>query len=362
MKIAMLHKTLPFGRITRGGGVDHQIHSLANALVERGHRVTIHSLDPAPPEARYEVKPLAVPPIFLRSKVLYQYALGWFFRQADLGDPDVLHAHGDDHFLGGSRPLVRTFYGTNLDEARWARTWKRRVGCLLHAPLEALSAAKADVAVGISRATMRRLPFVRGVIPCGVDLRRFRPGRAKSPIPAVLFVGGLDDRKRGRLLLEAFARTIRPALPAAELWIVTADLPVDRPGVRWFGRLATQDIIRLFQEAWVYASPSSYEGFGVPSIEAMACGTPVVSTPNPGAREVLVEGAFGVLAPAPRFGRAVLELLGDAARRESLAERGLARAREFSFDEVAARYEDAYRLAIRRAGLRHGRHPRTGEA
>ena len=346
----MLHKTLPFSRVTRGGGVDWVIHGLANALVERGHRVRIHSLDAAPPGALYEVAPLAVPPAFLRRRVLYQYALGWYFRGVDASGFDVVHAHGDDHFLGRGRPLVRTFYGTSLDEARFARTWKRRLGCLANVPLEAVSAAKAHVAVGISEATVRRLPFVEEVIPVGVDLRRFAPGGVRSDAPSILFVGGLHDRKRGAHLLSAFARRVRPSMPAAELWMVTADDPVPAEGVRWFRNLSGDELVHLFRSAWVYASASVYEGFGVPYVEAMACGTPVVTPTNPGAREVLRDGADGVLVGTAGLAGAIADLLADRARREDLAARGLARSRDFSLERVAERYEDAYRRAIGRAG------------
>ena len=57
-------------------------------------------------------------------------------------------------------------------------------------------------------------------------------------------------------------------------------------------------LIELYQQAWLFCLPSSYEGFGVPYIEAMSCGTPVVATPNAGAREVLEEMAGGTLPEA----------------------------------------------------------------
>jgi glycosyltransferase involved in cell wall biosynthesis len=90
----------------------------------------------------------------------------------------------------------------------------------------------------------------------------------------------------------------------------------------------------------VYASPSTYEGFGLPYLEAMACGTVVVATRNPGSLEVLGDGEYGLMPSDEAFGTAVAELLGDEALRVTLCGRGLRRAGEFSLEAMIERYED----------------------
>jgi phosphatidylinositol alpha-mannosyltransferase len=69
----------------------------------------------------------------------------------------------------------------------------------------------------------------------------------------------------------------------------------------------------------------------------------VVATPNVGARYVLDDGRAGVLVELPGIGRALVELLGDSARRERMRAAGLARAREFALSSVVDRYEAIYR-------------------
>ena len=95
----------------------------------------------------------------------------------------------------------------------------------------------------------------------------------------------------------------------------------------------------LYRRAWLCVSPSSYEGFGLPYIEAMACGTAVVATPNPGSREVLGDAHPACLPADEAFGQTVLELLANERARRALEVDGLARARRFSLSTMLDRYE-----------------------
>jgi glycosyltransferase involved in cell wall biosynthesis len=138
-----------------------------------------------------------------------------------------------------------------------------------------------------------------------------------------------------------FVREVRPHLPDAEL-IMVSDADVGLPGVRWVGRVSKERLIELYQSSWVFCSTSTYEGFGVPYIEAMAAGTAVVSTRNPGAREVLLDGAYGELASDAELAATLRAMLSDETRRRSFARNGLARAASFTWDAVAAQYEAVY--------------------
>jgi glycosyltransferase involved in cell wall biosynthesis len=209
-------------------------------------------------------------------------------------------------------------------------------------PFEVVSSVRARRSVAVSRYTSRHFPRVVDVIPNGVDTSLFRPGGPKSARPSVLAVGHrLRDRKRLDLLLEVFLTAVRPRLPEAELWLV-CDEKVEAAGVRSFSTLLGEDLARLYREAWVFCLPSSYEGFGRPYIEALASGTAVVATPNPGALEVLGEGSHGILVEPSELGAALAGLLEDGQRRADLQERGLARAQAYAWDRVADRYEEIY--------------------
>jgi glycosyltransferase involved in cell wall biosynthesis len=204
---------------------------------------------------------------------------------------------------------------------------------------ELLTALISRGVIAVSDNTTRDNPFIAQVIPHGVDENIFTPWPAdKTPEPSVLFVGALDGRKRGRFLLDAFLKTIRPAHPDATLTIVGGAGPT-HPGVRFVTGVSDAELAALYRRAWVYASPSTYEGFGLPYLEAMACGTPVVASENPGSLDVLGAGRCGVLPTDDEFAATVAALLGDEGRRAELSAAGLQRASQFTLTRMLESYE-----------------------
>lgn len=133
------------------------------------------------------------------------------------------------------------------------------------------------------------------------------------------------------------------------------------PGVEVLGRVTDDELADRYRRAWVFCLPSTYEGFGVPYIEALASGTPVVASPNPGAREVLGGGDYGLLVADDELGQELVALLANAERRADLSTRGITRARSYSWDVVAGRYEELYQAVIRARAARQ-RAPRGSGA
>jgi phosphatidyl-myo-inositol alpha-mannosyltransferase len=348
MRIAMIGRALP--RLQYAGGVSGQMHSLASALVRRGHEVTAFALNPPGEPVDYQYQKIPAPKVVMTHPKAALYLAPLWVSSLPLDHFDIVHTHGDDHFLSTRRPVVRTFYGTAWAEAQHSLNLKQRLYHLSMVPLERISERRATMLVAISKSTQQQLSRPSTIIPCGYDPAVFSPQGEKSAEPSILFVGDLGTRKRGDLLLREFTQRVLPVVPTAELWMVTTDR-VTAPGVRWFGRVTTSALAQLYSTSWVFCLPSTYEGFGVPYLEAMASGTVAVGTPNGGAEEVLAEDA-GCLVTEHDLAAGLVRLLGDANGRAVLAARGLERAKTYEISRVAAQYEMLYEQLVATAPFR----------
>ena len=341
LRIAMISYYLPSESKI---GVGYQVHALAEELVRRGHTVDVFS--PCAPVEGARYGHVHVP----LSGPLRTFRFAFAMRRKDLSSYDVLHAHGEDYWMWRRRvPMhVRTLHGSCFEEALRIRGVKEKARMILLGFTEVLASLVADRTVLISPKTRRWTPWVRTVIPNGVDPERFAAPQPKAERPTVLFVGTWKGRKRGAELAEAFARDVRPRVPDAELRMVSQDAPTELPdGITALGRLGDDELAREYGRAWVFCLPSSYEGFGIPYAEAMTAGLPVVATPNVGARFVTDEGAVGELVELPEVGTALADLLGDPERRQELSELGRRRAQLFDLASVVSAYERVYRSGER---------------
>jgi len=340
-RVLMFHTTLPEpGR--KLGGVEVAVHRLSNALVQLGVPVTVASLTDAPADARYAHRRLFARRGWLRDTRLGRLvALPALLNGLDTSDADVVHFHGDDWFtVRRPRPTVRTLYGTALREAQHATRPQRKALQYLLFGAERLSKrlATTTVALGGDVAEVHRLTQVIG---CGVDDAVFMPG-TKSARPRVLYVGLWEGRKRGRWLYEQFVQHVAPARPDVELHFIADREPPAHAQVRYEHFPSDAALARAYREAWVFALPSTYEGFGIPYLESMASGTTVLATPNPGASELLADGRFGVLSDDASYASALLALLDDSERRARFEAAGLARSRAYAWSEIARAYRDVY--------------------
>jgi glycosyltransferase involved in cell wall biosynthesis len=274
-----------------------------------------------------------------RDAVWYPFALGRR-RNADL-----LHCPTYRGPVRSALPLVVTVHDLGvLRHPRAFNRWSRLYGPRVVPRV--LAAARRVIAV--SEFTKRELIELLQVpedkirvVPNGVD-GTFTPDGPAEEGEYVLAVGTLEPRKNLPRLVEATRRS------GVELRVVGArgwgGVEVGGDGVRWLGEVSDSELAQLYRGARCVAYPSLYEGFGIPVLEAMACGAPVVTSRGTAMEEV-ADGAAVLVDPndpaelAAGIDRATAE-------RDVLVARGLERARAFRWDAVAEATVAVYREAV----------------
>lgn len=181
------------------------------------------------------------------------------------------------------------------------------------------------------------------VLSPGVDLETLQPGE-KSPIPMVLYLGRLKAYKSVDTLIRAFA-SLSKQVPASRLVIagdgeerhnleeLTNQLGMQEK-VHFLGKVSEQQKVRLLQQAWVFANPSMIEGWGITSIEAAACGTPVVASDVPGLRDSVQNPHTGFLVPygkAEAMAERIEEIIVNEELRSFMNEQARQWARRFDW-------------------------------
>ncbi len=192
-------------------------------------------------------------------------------------------------------------------------------------------------------------------IPDGVD-SRFTPSDVLSPDSrTVLYVGRMDPYKNVPGLVRAFSEVLRTGVPDARLKVVgprdqrypEASELASRLGiessVEWAGYLTDAQLLEAYRQATVLALPSFYEGFGLPVVEAMACGTPVVCSNVASLPEVAGDAAIMVdPEDCAELAGALRHVLTDGGLRADLRDKGLKRAAKFSWRRTAELTLEAY--------------------
>jgi glycosyltransferase involved in cell wall biosynthesis len=318
------------------------------------HRLARRPLSPAPnvSETRIEAEPNSLWPIL------------WPDRYASFKDIDLFHgAHNILPRHIPCRSVVTVHDVLPLDHPKWAFVrWSQRFKRIYYVRAQWRALREATRLIVTTSAMADRLeklcPGVHRrlhIIPLGVN-RRFRPPPERAAVrdriaeltrhraPYFLVVGQFAPHKRHRLALAAFAQYVPRPWRLIFVQRQTRRSPLQRLAhslgvgdrVSWFPHLETDDLIALYQGADGLLQPSLYEGFGLPLLEAMACGCPVVATDMPIFREVLGDaGLFVADDSAIGFGHALAALVKSAAWRVDLSEAGIQRARGFSWDRCA---------------------------
>jgi len=182
------------------------------------------------------------------------------------------------------------------------------------------------------------------VVPLAIDHTVFGPGR-DEPEPFVLYPARPWPHKNHARLFEAFA-SLRQTRPRLRLLLTGGGherLGALPEGIESLGTVSTSALASLYRRAACLVFPSLYEGFGLPPLEAMACGCPVAAS-NAGAIPEVCGDAAVYFDPTDV--EAMVSAMVEAdGRRDALRAKGFARAALFTWDSAATRHEDVYRAA-----------------
>jgi len=285
---------------------------------------------------------------------------------------DVWHAPHYTLPLRLSRPAVVTVHDlTFFDHPEW----HQRAKVAFFRPMTRAATIRAAVVVAVSGVTARRLEEVLSppgpvvTIPHGVDHVRFCPGPLGDPgdlaalaslgvrPPYVAFVGTMEPRKAVPAVVDAFAR-LAPGRPGLRLVLAGRDgwgteavrAAVAGSGVatrvvrlRW---VPDEALPALLRQAEAVAYPSLEEGFGLPALEALACGAPLVTSVGSPMAELAGEAALAVPpGDAAALAVALEKLLDDPGLRDRLRAAGPEAAESYTWEASASRHLEAYRLA-----------------
>lgn len=356
----------------RGAGIHWYIHNLLLnlALTAQENRYTVFLNDRRfPPHPALILKtsrlPTAQPLVRIGWEQLVQPFVLW---QEKI---DLLHSLAFVTPLISPCPAVVTIY--DLSFILFPRSF--RYGRRLYLALfTRLSARKARRIITISESTKRDVvrwwdvpPEKIDVVYCGVD-RAFHPlpekevafFRQKRGLPErfILFVGTIEPRKNVARLIEAYSllgdRHIKLVIGGARGWLYKeVFFRLEELGltgdVLFPGYIPYEELPLWYNAAELFVYPSLYEGFGLPPLEAMACGTPVITSNVSSLPEVVGEAGLAVdPTDSKGLAEAIHQVLGDETLRQSMRERGLSRAGRFSWAQTARATVEVYQRALGR--------------
>jgi len=355
----------------RGAGIHRYIQALLEHLPQvSSHRFSAYVGDP-------RVRPEEWPGLEVRKAPFTTTRPPLRILWEQLLQPPTLLRDGADliHGMAYALPLLCPTASVvtvhDLSFLRFPRAFKRGNRIYLSVATR-LAVARADAVIAVSRHTARDLERLLGVpperihvVPNGVD-GRFRPlsrreverfrHRRGLPERFILYVGTIEPRKNLETLVRAYAELLRQDPRAAIPLIIAGGRGWYYEGVfALVERLRLETVIRFpgfidhrelplwYNAATLFVFPSLYEGFGLPVLEAMACGTPVVASNASSLPEVVGEAGL-LVEPCDVEGLAesMRRVLMDTGLREELCARGRARASEYSWHATAMQTTAVY--------------------
>ncbi|HTH23505.1 MAG TPA: glycosyltransferase family 1 protein [Vicinamibacterales bacterium] len=359
MRIVFDGTTLTPGRTGVGYYTEHLLQHLAREVVNTGDELVVVSNKPIDTQA-----PLP-PHVRVHDGHRFPIRIGWMQLRAQRAlealRPDVAHFTNGMIPIGSPVATVVTVHDMSLRLYPNCHPVRR---LLLNRPLMHVAIRQASSIVTVSNSARRDLLRLHGVAPDRVAVVHeaaspaFRPiadrewlenVRARYALPRqfMLYVGTIEPRKNLSRLMSAFADARKAGIPHHLVCVgpygwSSRNLAghIERLGIQdvvhFTGYVPFEHLPAIYNLGEFFAFPSLYEGFGLPVVEAMACGIPVLTSTTSSLGEIAGDAAETIdPADTDAIADAIVRLASDQDLRRDRAERGLRRARSFSWAQTA---------------------------
>lgn len=348
------------------GGAEVYIHELAKRWVKMGHEVTLFCGNDGH-SARREV--IGGVNIIRRGGffMVYIWAFAYYtFRlkgkydviiDSENGIPFFTPLYAKEEKFLLIHHVHQDIFQVNLKPPlSWMGAFlEKRLMPIVYRNTEVITVSPSSKADILDHHLTEKEPYV---IYNGVDLRKYAPG-VKSKRPMVLYLGRIRTHKSLPIFVYA-AKKVLKTMPKVRFVIAgegqESDMLRDlirksglRKKIEFLGKVSEERKLKLYQQAWVFVNPSLMEGWGITTIEANACGIPVVASNVSGLRDAIYNPHSGVLVPygdVDEFAKNIKMLIGDNDLRGEMSRDAIRWAKKFDWEKSAKRGIEILKLHL----------------
>jgi glycosyltransferase involved in cell wall biosynthesis/cellulose synthase/poly-beta-1,6-N-acetylglucosamine synthase-like glycosyltransferase/O-antigen/teichoic acid export membrane protein len=337
------------------GGAEVYIHEIAKRLVKKGHKVTVFCGNDGKNPRNEKIDGVQI----IRRGGFYTVylwaSLYYIFRLRDYFDVIIDSENGIPFFtpLYSKKKIFLLIHHVHQDLFRiklrppfsWIGKYlEKQVMPMVYRNTEVITVSPSSKSDILDHRITDKDPHV---IYNGVDLSVYKPAK-KSAKPLVLYLGRLTPQKSLDVFIKSAQKIIKQV---SKVEFVIAGDGKDKGRlikltkklgllnrIKFLGKVSEKEKLNLYQRAWVFVNPSLIEGWGITTIEANACGTPVVASNVAGLRDAVKNPHSGVLVPygdIDEFSKNITALIKNNSRREKMNKDSVEWAKKFSWDKSA---------------------------
>ncbi len=346
-----------FNAVTLGSGYVNRNYNLAKKMRQKGENAWFFTFIKRR-EFDIPIESVGIPARLVDAPVLKHYLSFRTTRQLKRLNPKYLHVDFtpiDEYAYHASRKLkasvVYSYHGVADPTLYEGKARKIRIKQLerIHKNIR-----NADLRISVSKYMQRELEeqgIDSHVVYNGIDPEFFRPDVAETVDKKILFLSRLEPHKGVHFIIDAFKR-IKREIPDATLDIAGSGAnkeyyeqllqkSKDVEGIHFLGKVPDILLPKLYASASLFVLPTLWEGFGMPFMEAQACGTPCVGFDLCSIPEVVQHGKTGLLVPPKdidALSEACIEILSSKKKQETLSKNAYRWSRKFTWDKITDRF------------------------